>query len=528
MIVLLKLLVLFCVNFAIGEKTNDEVKDLKRFGELLMKDPMGSNYETPILASVTRVNSKLEPVSLPFLAHINPNVESILQPAFTFVKSIQSPLQKPIYQRIINSRTDGFNRLNNNIADRGEVVDKETDNDSDYFSSNTNDKDKQVNNEDSDYFVSYDKDPKSEEKKDKDPENKPENGTDTFEKVSFKGSDKKVNSKNPADEIDNYVDHKENDEFYDDQLNDMELNSTVLSRNSVLNFDSVNKLKCDDIICPYKTHSCKSRVEAVPPHYIKLEIVTECLSLTNEVFATKYSEIDNPSRGKYMFVIQTMDNEGKIEISFKNRTENDLNLQSNQTNLRRNSNQNFNDSDIKRRMAKNKSRRSKGEFSMRKDNDEDTEGPPIVITKGDKESRDHFILKKNLNSSSTKKKSKIFDEIQNKTLSNNRRAIDEETNEGREETTDEPVYNLIEKEDLVCMKVECPKEAFICRTIQDAIPPEFKLIRIIVECVSKDNVVVSTTTLEQLNSRPGTYRHYESVLNRYDELNTMSEHIYDL
>lgn len=600
MIVFLKFLIIFCVNVAVGKKTNDEVKNMKRFGSILIDDPMEVILNPPILASITRVNSNLEPVSLPYLAHINPNFESLIQPAFTFSEPVQPSPQLPLFNQNYQEpiRTDGFSMLNYQNTYYGEVNDNdysvdETDQDSDYFSSNINypiveeddydeyenGSDEQENGED-DYFVSNDKVPIKEEENSKKPKNKPGNSKNPknkqlkgkpHKKKPLKGkipktklgkvkdsnknlgktkvSDKKVNFKSPADEIDNYVDHKDIDEFYDDEEEHVEKKNLlrISETTSVDDTENENKLKCDNIICPSKTYSCESTIEAISPDFIKIKIITKCLSQTNEVLATKNSELDNPTSGENMFAIQTMDHEGKIKISFEIKTENDMNIENNSTNMRRNSeshqespkytnllvddflkkynsNQNVNEPEIKRKMGNwkhDKSPRIKGGLSRRQNEDD----PPVVITKGKKEDLDNFHLRRKMESMlNTFSKKKTKETIKDK-KSKKQNITPQYSRRSKKADKNHKIDDLIERKDLQCSSVECPAEAFSCRTISDAIPPDFINIQIVIECLSKDDVVLYTDTTEELNARRGTYIHSETLLNRYGELNTMSEYV---
>lgn len=559
MIVLLNLFVIFCVNIAVGAKTNFEVKNVKRFGEIIMEN----NYKAPILASVTRVNSKLEPVSLPFLANIHPNLNSRLQPAFTFVESGFNNQIPPISNKYPKVKDDDYFSSNDIDSKIESKNDKDTDEDFD---------------EDSDYFGSNDNDPKTKVKNNNDPGNKSVNessiDTDYFQsnekdlkikQESDKKSETKENSKYSSEEIDNYVDHKDNDSFYDDQVN-----ITVLRRSSERSSNAdvdengeKNKFKCDDIICPSKTYSCKSTVEAIAGDFMQVEIITECLSSTDEVLATKTSKSDNPS-GKYMFLIQTMNNDGNIVLSFRNQTGYDLTPQINETNIKESSestvkipkytklfvddfiktlrsNQNASESKSKRRKTKIKLQRIKRRFNMRKDgDDEDEEGPPIIITNPDEEDFDHFKIRRKYDSISViEGNSSDYKNIYSR---NNQRSNDDETNKDLDGENDDETYkdpereellkereeeelNLVESEKLVCVGVECPRDAFKCKTFDDSIPPDFAKIRIRVECLTKDDVVVHNETIEKENFQKGIYMHSETLLNRYGELNTMTEHI---
>ncbi|CAO1411240.1 unnamed protein product [Diamesa serratosioi] len=469
MIVLLKILVISCVTLVIGEKTKDELENWKRMGESYRQSPTDISLKVPILASITRVNSKLEPLSLPFLSQISPNYKSPIQPAFTFLNSLYLPPPISLYDRSVNrvekSMTNGFSHLSNQMAYDEEIngkdppkkfdyndyfaskevdavvatVDKyfsssehdkdadyfasklfgtdieiendkqpatlENDIDTDYFTSNEidydlevdnyinsdeygNNADREVNYKDIDYFSTKNHDLDQDEENDEDYDYfaSIRNGPD-HEFKNEKDYDRGKRIKSPADETDNYVDYKEIDALYDEVMNRSE--NIVSSRRSFVNTEDLDdeeneedadeyeedadeneedadeneqdadkiedpsnnleasqetpgyinlnpvlkesKLKCDNIICPSKTHSCKSTVEAVPEEYLKIKTVTQCLSINNEVLATKNSEANNPSRGKYMFVIQTMDNQGIIKTSFKNQTDNDLNPENHET-----------------------------------------------------------------------------------------------------------------------------------------------------------------------------------------------------
>ena len=516
MIVLLKLLVIFGVCFLIEAKTNLAVKNVKRFGEI----KMANNFKTPILASVTRVNSKLEPVSLPFLAKINPNLNSRIQPAFTFLESGPNTMNDPVGNKYPKAEEDkDFDYFSSNVKDPKNVSESDKDSDEDP-------------DEDSDYFGANDKDPKNAVENDQEPENESENvsniNTDYFQSndkdpKNEPGNDRKEYPKTPIDEIDNYVDD-DNDAFYDDHIN-----STVLRRNihtnsnaAVDELENEKKFKCDHIICPKKTFSCKSTVEAVEDDFIQVEIITECLSSTNEVLATKKSRSDNPSSGKYLFVIQTMDNEGNIELSFNNRTENDL-IPRKSVETPKYTKLFVNDflesvSKSKRRKAKDKLRRIKAMFNMRKEND-DEEEPPTVITNPDADDFDNFIIKKKFNAIEMVEGNSTYHNV---TSRNNQRSNVEESY--KEPDIEEEELNLVESDELICVGVECPKEAFKCKTFDDSVPPDFTKIQIIVQCLTKDDVVVHTETLERINFQKGVYMHSESLLNRYGELNTMAEH----
>ncbi|CAO1407768.1 unnamed protein product [Diamesa tonsa] len=507
--VLLKLFFIFGLSFAIEAKF---AKNVKRFGEMNVVN----NFNSPILASVTRVNAKLEPVSLPFLANINPNLNSRIQPAFTFVEPGLNPLKSKVNKNPKAEDSDYFSSNAKVLSKVDKDSDEDIDENSDYFGANDIDNINEGTNgqifenesdEDGDYFLLSGQDP----------ENEPGND---------KNSDKNGNSKFPTDDIDNYIDHDDSDEFYDDQVN-----STVLRRTSsnadVDDNEQENIFKCDHIICPSKTSSCKSTVEAVGDEYSEVEVMTECLSSTNEVLATKTSKSDNPSIGKYLRVVQTMNNESDIQIRYFNQTKSGLWPLSSGTNLRRTS-ESAQDTKSKRRKVQNKLRRSKARFNMRKGNDDaDEEEPPVLITEPQKEDFDNFLQRKFDPISVIQGNSSGYHNITsryNQMLNDDEEPTAEEEQPAEEESTAEEELNLVESEELICVGVHCPKEAFKCKTFDDSVPPEFNKIQIVVQCLTRDDVMVHTETLEKENFQKGVYMHSESLLNRYGELNTMAEH----
>lgn len=744
MIVLLKLFLIFCVAFVIGEKTKVKDENWKRFGDSSRQNSVNINLNVPILASITRVNSKLKPVSLPFLSQIIPNYNSPIQPAFKFVNSLYSPPPHSMYgqsnKHVENSH--GLSHPRNQISDGKEKNKKnpstlESNGNADYFSSsiiypdhgikNNKNTASLESNEELDYFSSNVVDLDSIEKNDKDADHissnvnaplyKTKNDKHPDLDVNYKDdkeyeysasnvndpdykveNDKNQNQdktyKKPLDEIDNYVDYKDTDALYDDeelfheskevkksrrnnqnsnveennddadnkentsnqletpeyikqlisdffeklnsdqivsgsevkrrmakvatrrlkeqirmrkrngdQKQDRHLNNTVSSRNFNSNITE-NRLKCDNIICPIKSHSCKSTVEAVPQEYIKIETETQCLSLTNEVLATRKSESDNPSSGKYMFVIQTMDNEGNIKTLFKNESDNILNPQNNAQNVeslesrsimktnseflqetpiyikrlvadffdKLNSDEILSEPETKRRMAKDKARRLKGVFRMKKQNftkpivtlpdslnDEPSDGhknpKPIKKTikskreappknkkpskKGKKDigieieinipswkSSDEDISFQSADEMSKKRTMKtVIDENsdtnQNNSSINNQLTVDEmkEYDSNSNETLD----NVNEENVLQCSGLICPKEAFSCKTTSDGIPPNFIKLKIVIQCLSKDKIVLSTKIVKKESEHhiKGSPYHTETLLKRNGELNTI-------
>lgn len=289
MIVFLKLFVLFGVTFASQEKNNDEVKNLKRFGESSWQSPMENNYADPILAYITRLNSNLQPIALPYLDYIYNTYTSESAIAY-FGDDAQEYLTTNIFSRrnahdeneiiffceylkcpakthscestieVISEDDNEIQITTQCLSETNEVLNNITLSSSDISNAM--------------YYLEI-------QRKDV---NKPAEANDFNDSHSdldhLKNSSSILFSKKSTDtESSKELDH-----------------STRLQSHEII-------LYCDFMTCPSQTHICKSTFNAVPEDFIEIEVNTQCLSVTNEVLLERISNSKNPSNERYYYIV---------------------------------------------------------------------------------------------------------------------------------------------------------------------------------------------------------------------------------
>lgn len=269
MIVLLKLFVLFCVTFASQEKYNDEVINLKRFGESSWQSSLEINYANPILAYITRLNSNLQPIAVPYLDYIYNTYTP--EPAIAyFGDDAQEYLATNIFSR-------------RNANDENEII----------------------------FFCEYLECPA-----------KTHSCETIIEVISEVYNEIQITTQclSETNEVLNNVTLTSSDisnamyylEIQRKDFNDS--HSELIQSHKII-------LHCDFLTCPTQTNICKSTFNAVPEDFIEIEVNTQCLSITNEVLLERITNSKNPSSERYYYIVIESDqfvineNIGKTDIS---------------------------------------------------------------------------------------------------------------------------------------------------------------------------------------------------------------------
>ncbi|CAO1411249.1 unnamed protein product [Diamesa serratosioi] len=268
--VLLKLLVICCVTFVFG--------DVPRFGESTWQNPVETNYEDPILAYITRVNSNLQPMFAPFLGYIYNNYNAPKQPAFAYPSGVA-------HQR---RAKNFFKRRNENEAEK-EII----------------------------YHCDYEKCPRDTHSCESTAEKVSENTvvfriTTSCLSVTNEALITRVfSSSNHTGGIFTYetLDKPK----LDDEINTKKMmikpNETITKRG---NDDAIEKetiFRCDQLTCPSETHRCKSTFIAVPEEFIEMKVTTQCLSITNEVLDEQSTNHKNPLSEYFYFEFDVVEDE---------------------------------------------------------------------------------------------------------------------------------------------------------------------------------------------------------------------------
>ena len=66
-------------------------------------------------------------------------------------------------------------------------------------------------------------------------------------------------------------------------------------------------LHCDSLTCPSQTHNCKSTFNVLSKDFNEIEVITQCLSITNEVLAERTTVSKNLVNDRYYFEIEEID-----------------------------------------------------------------------------------------------------------------------------------------------------------------------------------------------------------------------------
>lgn len=257
MIVLLKLIFIFSITFAKDETDNDEVKDMKRYGESSWQNSMETNNEEPILASIVQVDLNLQPKSKPFLGIIYNNFDIPVQPNLAYFSD-----DAPEYLT-----TDFYTRRTVN-GDEQEII----------------------------FYCDYISCPSETYSCESTVEATSKNNTRIRTTTLCLSSTYEVLRRTILTSIED-----SSGMFYYEKDSEMD--------------EEENIFHCDDLTCPSKTNICKSTFRPVPEEFVKIEVTTLCISAFKEVLAKQVIKINNPLNDRFYYKLEVIDSKNdKHEI----------------------------------------------------------------------------------------------------------------------------------------------------------------------------------------------------------------------
>lgn len=259
MIVLLKLIFLFSVTFATEEMDNDEGKDMKRYGESLWQSPMETSVGEPFLASIAQVDSNLRPMSKPFLGLIYINYDIPAQPNFAYFSDDAEEYLT----------TDFYSRRTVN-EDEQEII----------------------------FYCDYLACPS--------------------ETYSCESTVEAISKNNTTIRTTTICLSSTYEALRRTILTSNEDSNGMFYYEKNSEMDEENILHCDDLKCPSKTNICKSTFRPVPEEFVKMEIITLCLSTSKEVLAKQVTKPDNPLNDRFYYKLKAIDSKN-VEHEIKRR-----------------------------------------------------------------------------------------------------------------------------------------------------------------------------------------------------------------
>lgn len=265
MFVLLEFIFIFSVTFAIEEKINDVT--FKRFeDDSWMQLPVENNYEDPILASISQVDSNLQSIMEPFLGLIYNKYDTPMQPNFAyFSDDAQDQLT-----------TNSFYRKSVNEIEK-EII---------FYCDSLECPSKTHSCKTTVEAIS---------------ENnfRLKTATLCLSRTNETLRRTVISSRNHTSGI-----------FYYENQNyekDPEMNGEE------------NIFHCLDLPCPSETHSCKTSFHAVNESFIEMEAITQCLSISHTILDEKTTRFNNPLNDRFYFELKAIDHEN-VKSENKKRT----------------------------------------------------------------------------------------------------------------------------------------------------------------------------------------------------------------
>lgn len=264
MIVLLELIFVFSVTFAIEENNNDV--DFKRFGDNSWQYPVENNFEDPILASISQVDSNLLPIMEPFLGLIFNKYDTPIQPYFAyFSDDAQEHLT-----------TNSFYRKSVNEIEKEIIF----------------------------YCDSLECPSKT---------HSCETTVQAISENNFRLRTATLCLSRTYEILRRTVTSSRNHTsgmFYYENQND--------EKDPEMDGEE-NIFYCLDLPCPSETHSCKTSFHAVNESVIKMEAITQCLSIIQEVLDEKTTRSNFPLNDRFYFELKAIDHKN-VKSESKKRT----------------------------------------------------------------------------------------------------------------------------------------------------------------------------------------------------------------
>lgn len=334
MIVLLNLFVMFCVTFANEENNNEGLEMSKRFYGNSWQSSMENNRADPILAYVTRLNSNLQPMSARYLSNLyniytpEPAVAYFNDDAQEYISSNHfsrknaNAAEKEITFHCeyfeCPSKTHSCESIVEIISEDGvqvqvitqclsitnEVLINKTSISSDVTSGmyyfeiqrKAHNKEPEVLNDGNNYQADYGH-PLSKEC--------PETTESPVTDVSNDG--KEFQSDYGMDVISKECRGKGESQETPGEPQSNEVFEELETRSDVSKEEVI--LHCDFLKCPSQTHNCKSTFNVFAEDYNEIEVITQCLSIMNEVLIERTTISKNPFSDRYYFEIKSNDDE---------------------------------------------------------------------------------------------------------------------------------------------------------------------------------------------------------------------------
>ena len=253
MIVLLRLVFIFFVTFGIDK---NEAKNVKRFGGSSWHNPMENNIEEPMLASIAKVDSNLQPISEPFLGLIYNNYNALVQPNLAYYGN---EAQKYLTTNFYSRRTGQ--------EDEKEII----------------------------YVCDFLKCPSLTHSCESEVHAISEYKT-TIRTTTLCLS---LTNETLRQTVLSSSDHSSGMFYYENQVTEDEDDSE--------SDEGENMFHCNDLACPSETISCKSTFKAIPEDFTEIEVTTQCLSITHEVLAERTTNSNNPLNDRYYYELKAID-----------------------------------------------------------------------------------------------------------------------------------------------------------------------------------------------------------------------------